>query len=107
MHETRNRGLAIPDELSLVGFDSMPINELLGPPLTSVAQPIDGLGRIGAERLLALLGESAVSKPQTLRLGVSLVERGSVVRRGDPSHQQIFPEINMDSVAGDISLAPT
>jgi len=50
---------------------------------------------------------NGVSDPQTLRLGVSLVERGSVATPGDPSHQQIFPEIKIDSVADEVSLAPS
>ena len=34
----------------------MPIIDLLGPPLTSIAQPIDALGRLSAEKLIAMLG---------------------------------------------------
>ena len=78
MYQARERGLAIPAELSLVGFDSMPITELLGPPLTSVGQPIDGLGRLGAERLVAIIEGTAVAGNEETRLPVSLVERGSV-----------------------------
>lgn len=78
MYQARERGVAIPAELSLVGFDGMPINELLGPPLTSVGQPIDGLGRLGAERLLAMIDGTAPTPSDEMRLPVRLVERGSV-----------------------------
>jgi len=78
MYQARERGVAIPAELSLVGFDGMPITELLGPPLTSVGQPIDGLGRLGAERLLAMIEGIAPAPIEEMRLPVHLVERGSV-----------------------------
>lgn len=77
MTQARNKGIAIPRDLSLVGFDGMPINDLLGPPLTSIAQPIDDLGRRGAERLLAMIGGEPF-EPTRTRLPVELVERASV-----------------------------
>jgi LacI family transcriptional regulator, galactose operon repressor len=77
MTQARNKGIAIPQDISLVGFDGMPINDLLGPPLTSIAQPIDDLGRRGAERLLAMIGGEPF-EPTRTRLPVELVQRASV-----------------------------
>jgi LacI family transcriptional regulator len=77
MTQARQRGILIPEDISLVGFDGMPINDLLGPPLTSIAQPIDDLGRRGAEQLLAMIKGEPYAAAQT-RLPVELVERGSV-----------------------------
>jgi LacI family transcriptional regulator len=77
----REYSVTVPDDLSLVGFDGMPIVELLGPPLTSVAQPIDALGRLSAERLLAMIdGAATAADPSVTRLPVELVARGSVAR---------------------------
>lgn len=77
MTVARQRGLAIPKDISLVGFDGMPINDLLGPPLTSIAQPIDDLGRRGAEQLLSMIRGEPYETTRT-RLPVELVERASV-----------------------------
>lgn len=77
MTQARNKGMVIPQDISLVGFDGMPINDLLGPPLTSIAQPIDDLGRRGAERLLAMINGEAFAPTRT-RLPVELVKRASV-----------------------------
>lgn len=77
MTQARKHGLAIPEDVSLVGFDGMPINDLLGPPLTSIAQPIDDLGRLGAERLLAMI-KGEPFEPTRTRLSVKLVRRASV-----------------------------
>jgi LacI family transcriptional regulator len=70
------RGLAIPHDLSLVGFDDMPFAELVDPPLTTVRQPIAEMGRLAFERLLALLDRAEA--PALTRLPVELVVRRSV-----------------------------
>ncbi len=84
MVKARERGVSIPGDLSLVGFDGLPIVDLLGPPLTSVAQPIDELGRLAAERLVLMIDGEA-PPVDTLRLPVRLVERASVAapKRGE------------------------
>jgi LacI family transcriptional regulator len=77
MTKARAHGVRIPSDLSLVGFDGLPIVDLLGPPLTSVAQPIDELGRLAGHRLLAMIDGDAGAH-DLIRLPVNLVERGSV-----------------------------
>ncbi len=73
----RRRGLVIPDDLSLVGFDDMAIAELIDPPLTTVRQPIEEMGRLAVRHLLCLLdGEQA--PPAETRLPVRLILRHSV-----------------------------
>ena len=78
MYRAREHGIVIPDDLSLVGFDGMPITELLQPALTTIGQPIDSLGRLGAEQLIAMVNGVGSSSAETARLPVSLVVRGSV-----------------------------
>ena len=77
MMQARDHEVAIPKDLSLVGFDGMPIVDLLGPPLTGISQPIDQLGQRGALSLVALLSGSN-SQFETQRLPVNLVSRSSV-----------------------------
>jgi len=72
----RERGLAVPGALSLVGFDDAPYAELLTPPLSTVRQSARDLGRQGIEALLAVLAGQPVVGEQ--RVAVTLVERGSV-----------------------------
>lgn len=88
MYAARECGMRIPDDISLVGFDGMPIAELLGPPLTSVEQPIDTLGSLGAGRLVAMIEGKDLPEEflETVRLDVTLVERGSVGAPKDSSH---------------------
>ena len=76
-------GVSMPEQMSLVGFDDMPLTELFNPPLTAIRQPIEALGRQGFQALFALLNGQ---QPEMLtRLPVKLIERESVgaPRRGD------------------------
>lgn len=51
----REVGLRVPDDVALVGFDGLPLTELMDPPLTTVAQHPERLGAKAAELLLERL----------------------------------------------------
>jgi DNA-binding LacI/PurR family transcriptional regulator len=62
MVELRSRGLDIPRDMSLVGFDDIPAVRWFDPPLTTVRVPMEEIGSAGVARLLGLLaadGEAA------------------------------------------------
>jgi LacI family transcriptional regulator len=76
------RNLEVPSDLSLVGFDDIPIAALLRPALTTVRQSAANLGRQGAEILFQVIrGERGNNRE--IRLPVELVERDSVRRIGE------------------------
>jgi DNA-binding LacI/PurR family transcriptional regulator len=70
----RERGLRVPSDLSVVGFDGLDIGRVLDPPLTTVAADSAGLGRVAFEMLSALL---AGRRPRSRVMPVELVVRGS------------------------------
>jgi LacI family transcriptional regulator len=76
LQELNDRALSVPEDISLVGFDDVPIAELVDPPLTTIRQPIAELGRQGLQTLMALIAGHETS-PLT-RLPVELVVRRSV-----------------------------
>jgi LacI family transcriptional regulator len=47
------RGLKIPDDLTVIGFDDSPLASRLCPSLTTMRQPIRDMGRMAAEKLVA------------------------------------------------------
>jgi LacI family transcriptional regulator len=49
------RGLTCPRDLSIVGYHNLPYNDRIVPPLTSIGQPREELGRLVAEILIAVL----------------------------------------------------
>lgn len=51
------RGIRVPDDVSLVGFDDLPVAAYLTPPLTTVRQPIYEVGLFAAQALLNMLGQ--------------------------------------------------
>jgi DNA-binding LacI/PurR family transcriptional regulator len=51
----RAAGLSVPDDLSVVGFDDVDLAAYSVPPLTTVGQDIEALGRRAVERLFAFI----------------------------------------------------
>lgn len=74
LHAARRRGLAVPDDLSVVGFDDLTWARYLCPPLTTVRQPGREMGRAAAR--LVLDGPFDAPVP-VLRIAPTLVARGS------------------------------
>lgn len=72
----RELGLRIPEDLSVVGFDDLPMARWVGPPLTTVRQPLTEMAEAAARMVIDL---ARGHQPSTLRvdLATSLVERSS------------------------------
>ncbi|MGP7795672.1 LacI family DNA-binding transcriptional regulator [Sphingomonas sp. CLY1604] len=82
IHAARQRGLDIPRDLSIIGFDDTPIAAHVWPPLTTVRWPIASMARSAALKLIAgeQEGEGDVEEP-SLFLS-TLIRRGSVASPG-------------------------
>ncbi|MFJ4143824.1 LacI family DNA-binding transcriptional regulator [Pseudomonas sp. NPDC089734] len=51
----KQQGLRVPEDLSLVGFDDIPLAAYCDPPLTTIAQPAEVFGQKAVEMLVALI----------------------------------------------------
>jgi LacI family transcriptional regulator len=71
----RARGLAVPDDLSLISFDNTPIVRFTQPPLTAVDQPIAETVSRAVEQLIARAPE--VEDQGVIEVAAGLVERAS------------------------------
>lgn len=74
----RDRGLRVPHDVSLIGFDDPLYAGLLDPPLTTIAQPTTELGRRAAELLLDRVVRGYVGEPRNIILPPKLEIRASV-----------------------------
>ena len=71
------KGLSIPEDISLIGFDDMPWAPYMCPPLTAVAQPTYELGRRAAELLMRRIANPEEVR-ESVRLKTRLMIRDSV-----------------------------
>ena len=56
----RQHGVRVPTDVSVIGFDDIPFAAYVDPPLTTISQPQDEMGRIAMTMLLALIGKHTV-----------------------------------------------
>ena len=76
LRELAARGRSVPDDVAVVGFDDSVLATTVTPPLTTVRQPVEELGRTMTWRLLAqLAGEEPL--PPSILLPTELVVRSS------------------------------
>jgi LacI family transcriptional regulator len=76
LQAAHERGLRVPDDLSVIGFDGVERGELLEPQLTTVRQPLAEMGRMAVTLLLRLLERRRIEALR-IELATRLVERGS------------------------------
>lgn len=64
VHEIKNAGLRVPDDISVIGFDDIRYAEIMDPPLTTIAQPAQEIGQRAMLRLCqAIDGDDADTRP--------------------------------------------
>lgn len=77
LSEAQQQGLSIPADLSVIGMDDIYLSRAVFPPLTTVSQPRQDIGRAAMERLLAQLG-GGQDDPQEQIFPTTLIERATV-----------------------------
>lgn len=86
------RGMRVPDDLSIITFDDVEPVHLFNPPLTAIHQPVEEMGRRGVEIVAAQGGSAA--PPAEEHLACQLISRASVSapahrhRRASPANQR-------------------
>lgn len=82
MREAYARGLAIPGDLSVCGFDGTPASQLVSPGLTTVHQPCRELGRLAVENVLRSIREAPA--PSSARVPYEMQLRASTAAPATP-----------------------
>ncbi|GII27876.1 LacI family DNA-binding transcriptional regulator [Planotetraspora mira] len=92
----RERGLSVPGDVSIVGFDDSPLMAFTDPPLTTVRKPIGAMAAAAVQTLLDEIGGTPAKRVE-LVYQPELVVRGStssgpLVNRDPPrDHAQVRP----------------
>jgi LacI family transcriptional regulator len=71
----RKRGIRVPEDIALIGYDDLPFSSALDPPLTSVRQPRREIGRAAADLMLDEANEG--HRHEQIVFTPELVVRGS------------------------------
>ena len=77
----RRARLSVPEDVSVIGFDDLPLVRWSSPPLTTVSQPLVAMGRLAVHTVIRLVeGEQLESK--RVELATTLVVRDSTAPPG-------------------------
>ncbi|MEV5506926.1 LacI family DNA-binding transcriptional regulator [Streptomyces orinoci] len=76
IREARRRGLQVPRDVSVVGFDDSPLIAFTDPPLTTIRQPVQSMGQAAVRALLEEIGGESAAHGEFVFLP-ELVVRGS------------------------------
>lgn len=79
----REGGLRVPGDVSVVGFDDIPMASQVYPPLTTVRQPLYEMG-VAAARMMITLLRGLKLPSSRITLSTELVERATVAARPPP-----------------------
>ena len=79
MHAVHAAGLAVPADLSIVGFDDIPLARYTNPALTTVRMTASDVGATAFNALFRLIGEEA-AEGDVYQIPTKLVVRGSTAR---------------------------
>lgn len=83
LSELVSTGRLVPGDVALVGYDDSPVSTSTNPPLTSVHQPIEEMGREAARLLVEAIDGADRAKRRVI-LATDLVKRASSARRPSP-----------------------
>ena len=83
MGAIRSRGLRIPEDVALIGFDDLPMVAYLEPPLTTVRQSLFEMGGLAMRMLFRHIQDDTLPA-ETVNLPTELVVRRSCGCQGHP-----------------------
>jgi LacI family transcriptional regulator len=80
VHAAWSHGLTIPNDLSLISFNDMPMTRYMTPPLTVVGFDTMELGRVGAKMLIRKIQQKPDSEPESVVLRQRIIVRNTTAR---------------------------
>lgn len=78
INSATQKGIKVPDELSVVGFDNTIYAQLCQPPLTTIEQPIEEMAKLALHQLLKIINSEKDIPYEQIVLTPKLIERQTV-----------------------------
>lgn len=78
INEIRERGMRIPEDISVVGYDGINIAQIMEPKLTTLCQDTETIGRLAAEKLIELIENPRTALIDKFTVDGILYKGGSV-----------------------------
>ena len=78
MNELERQGIQVPDQMSTVGYDGIPLSQVLRPRLTTYRQNAESMGASAARLLIEEIEQPDTWLPQTITVEGKLLEGGTV-----------------------------
>lgn len=82
LRAARDTNIKVPDQLSVIGVDDMPLSSYFDPPLTTMRQDMPLIGQEATRKLIEIIQNKTVEQT-VLKLPAQLVVRQSTVKGGD------------------------
>lgn len=83
MREIQRRGMSVPDDVSVMGFDDIRYAAVVNPPLTTIAQPALEIGKRTAKKILDAIESEGEESVETEIVRHALIVRESVAKPRD------------------------
>jgi len=80
MRALSKAGVRVPEDVSVVGFDDMPICQLIYPALSTMAVPKASMGALAVRRLVSLIKDDTEGESVRICVLPELVSRESVTK---------------------------
>jgi LacI family transcriptional regulator len=77
----KEKGLSMPDDIGLIGFNNEPITKLVTPSISSIEQPAFELGKVAAKLLIEVMNNEANLNDREIVLDPKIFVRESTNRR--------------------------
>ena len=86
MQAINERGLQVPDDIAIIGFDGVALTEYTSPPLSTVEQPIPEMSRLAISMLLDRINDRAPMDARTAVVEPRLICRASTLGNNAIAH---------------------
>ena len=72
----KDRGVRVPEDVSVMGFDNVEISAMVDPPLSTVSQPLYEIGALAAKKLIGIIRAKRPAEPV-----VDIMETDLIIRK--------------------------